>query len=139
MSRSIVVRVVNVIKKPVGLGRYITVESPGHQRQGTASNQGVRPCRSSHRRRRASPCITEENPNMDSLKRLMPLTSDSDRSESLRLRCRMDLKRTGPRTTHIALAKEFTARILAPALIGGFCLLYIAALVIATLRLAGVL
>jgi hypothetical protein len=66
---------------------------------------------------------------MDSLKRLMLLTPDPDRSELVRVRCRMQLKRNGRRRT----------RVLAPAVVGGVCLLYTAALVITTLRLEGVL
>ena len=65
---------------------------------------------------------------MDSLKRLMPLTPDPDRSERVRMRCCRQLKRNG-----------FTARVLAPAVVGGVCLVYTAALVITTLRLEGVL
>ena len=63
----------------------------------------------------------------DSLKGLMPLTPNADRSERVRARCRMQLKRNGRRS------------VLAPAVVGGFCLLYVAALVITTLRLEGVL
>jgi hypothetical protein len=76
---------------------------------------------------------------MDSLKRLMPLTPDPDRSERVRVRCRTQLKRNGRRRTRIAVTKGFTARVLAPAVVGGVCLLYTAALVITTLRLGGVL
>jgi hypothetical protein len=75
----------------------------------------------------------------DSLKRLMSLTPDADRSERVRVRCRMQLERNGRRRTRTAVTKEFTARVLAPALVGGFCLLYTVALVITTLRLQGVL
>ena len=75
----------------------------------------------------------------DSLKRLMPLTPDADRSERVRVRCHMQLKRNGRRRTRTAATQGFTARVLAPAVVGGFCLLYAAALVITTLRLEGVL
>lgn len=72
---------------------------------------------------------------MDSLKRLMILAPDAGRSDRVRERCRMQLKRNSRRRTRIAVTKEFTARVLVPALVGGFCLLYIVALVITTLRL----
>ena len=67
---------------------------------------------------------------MDSLNRLTPLTPDADRSERARVRCRMQLERKGRRKA---------ARVLAPAVVGGVCLLYTAAFVITTLRLEGVL
>jgi hypothetical protein len=67
---------------------------------------------------------------MDSLNRLTPLTPDADRSERVRVRCRVQLERNGRRRA---------ARVLAPAVVGGVCLLYAAAFVITTLRLEGVL
>ena len=67
---------------------------------------------------------------MDNLKRLMSLAPDADRSERVRVRCRMQLERNGRRKV---------VRVLAPAVVGGVCLLYTAALVITTLRLEGVL
>ena len=67
---------------------------------------------------------------MDNLKRLMSLAPDADRSERVRVRCRMQLERNGRRKA---------ARVLAPAVVGGVCLLYTAAFVIITLRLEGVL
>ena len=75
----------------------------------------------------------------DNLKWLMPLTPDADWSERVRVRCRMQLKRTGRHRTRTAVTKGFTARVLAPAVVGGFCLLYTVALVITTLRLEGIL
>jgi hypothetical protein len=75
----------------------------------------------------------------DSLKRLMPLTPDPDRSERVRVRCRMQLERNGRNRARTAVIRGFTSRVLAPAVIGGFCLLYVVALVATTLRLEGVL
>ena len=74
----------------------------------------------------------------DSLKRLMPLTPDPDRSERVRVRCRMQLERSGRGRASIAVIRGFTSRVLAPTVVGGFCLLYVAALVVTTLRLEGV-
>jgi hypothetical protein len=75
----------------------------------------------------------------DSLKRLMPLTPDADRGERVRVRCRMQLERNGRRRARTAVIREFTSRVLAPVIVGGFCLLYVAALVVTTLRLEGIL
>jgi hypothetical protein len=63
---------------------------------------------------------------MDSLKQLVTLVPDPDRSKRVRARCRLQLERN-------------QQRVLAPALVGGVCLLYTAALVMTTLRLEGVL
>jgi hypothetical protein len=76
---------------------------------------------------------------MDNLKRLMSLAPDADRSERVRVRCRMQLERNGRHKLRAAVTEGFAARVLAPAVVGGFCLLYTAALVITTLRLEGVL
>jgi hypothetical protein len=67
---------------------------------------------------------------MDSLTQLMPLTPDQERSERVRARCRMQFERR---------ARRRRPHVLAPAVVGGVCLLYTAALVFTTLRLEGVL
>ena len=75
---------------------------------------------------------------VESLKRLMPLTPDPGRSECVRVRCRMQLGRRQRRGARIAVLTGFTSRVLAPVIVGGFCVLYVAALVATTLRLEGV-
>ena len=75
----------------------------------------------------------------DRLKLLIPLTPDPDRRERVRLRCRMQLERDGRRRNRATKLIGFTARVLAPAIVGGFCLVYVAALLATTLRLEGIL
>jgi hypothetical protein len=75
----------------------------------------------------------------DSLKRLMPLTPDADRGERVLVRCRKQLERNGRRRARTTAVRGFTSRVLAPVIVGGFCLLYVAALMVTTLRLEGVL
>jgi hypothetical protein len=72
-----------------------------------------------------------------SLKRLMPLTPDPGRTAGVRLRCRTQLGRRR-RRARIVVTAGFAVRVLAPALLGAFCLLYVAAFVATTLRLEGV-
>lgn len=75
----------------------------------------------------------------DSVDRLMALVPDPDRSERVRVRCRTQLeqsRRSAVRTTVIA---GFARRVLAPVLVGAFCVLYVAVLVATTLHLEGVI
>lgn len=72
------------------------------------------------------------------LERLMPLTPDPDRAERLRVRCRTQLGQGRRRTARIAQITGFAWRVLAPVVIAGFCVLYVAALLATTLRLQGV-
>jgi hypothetical protein len=76
--------------------------------------------------------------NEENLKRLIMLLPDPDRSERVRTRCRVQLERNARRRTRNRETKEFTARVVASAALGGFCLLYTVLLVITTLRLEGV-
>lgn len=75
---------------------------------------------------------------LESLKRMMPLTPDPGRTECVRVRCRTQLGRRRRRWARIAVITGFTSRVLAPVLVAGFCVLYVAALVATTLRLEGV-
>jgi hypothetical protein len=75
---------------------------------------------------------------VESLKRLMPLTPDPGRTEWVRERCRTQLGRRRRGRARIAVIAGFTSRVLAPVLAGGFCVLYVAALVATTFRLEGV-
>ena len=75
---------------------------------------------------------------VESLKRLMALRPDPGRTECVRVRCHMQLRQRSRRGARIAVITGFTSRVLAPVLVGGFCLFYVAALVATTLRLKGV-
>ena len=75
---------------------------------------------------------------VDSLKQLMSLTPDPGRTECVRVRCRTQLGRRQRRGARIAVLTGFTSRVLAPALVGGFCVLYVATLVATTLRFEGI-
>jgi hypothetical protein len=77
------------------------------------------------------------DPSADGLRRLMSLTPERDRAERVRVSCRTRLgrQRRGARAAAIA---EFASRVLAPVVVGAFCVLYGAVLVATTLRLEGV-
>jgi hypothetical protein len=66
------------------------------------------------------------------------LTPNPGRAELVRTRCRARLVRNQQRLKRRASIATFARHVLAPALIGGFCVLYVAALVANTLRLYGV-
>jgi hypothetical protein len=74
-----------------------------------------------------------------SLERLLRLAPDPDRAERVRVRCRTQLGRSRRRTAHIAVMTALAWRLLPPVVVGGFCVLYVAALVATTLRLHDVL
>ena len=72
----------------------------------------------------------------ESLERLITLTPDPDRAERVRARCRRQLGRSRrpARATEIT---GFLWQVLAPLVVGGFCILYAALLVATTLRFQG--
>ena len=70
-----------------------------------------------------------------SWERLMPLAPDADRAERVRARCRTQLGRGRRRAARAAVIAGFAWHVLAPLVVGGFCVLYAALLVAATLRL----
>jgi hypothetical protein len=74
----------------------------------------------------------------DGLDRLMALAPDPDRAERVRVRCRTQLGRSSRRAARTAVITGFAWRMLGPVVIGAFCLLYVAMLVVTTLRLEGV-
>ena len=76
--------------------------------------------------------------NLEALKRLQFLTPDSGRVDRLRIRCRTQLGRGRVRPKRTDVSTGFARRVLVPVVAGGFCVLYIAALVTTTLRLHGV-
>ena len=76
--------------------------------------------------------------SLERLERLQSLAPDSKRTERVRVRCRIQLGRNRQRTPHSAVITGFARRVLAPVVVGGFCVLYFAALMTTTLRLHGV-
>ena len=74
----------------------------------------------------------------EALKGLMSLAPDPDRAERVRVRCRTQLERSRRRAARTAVITGFAWHVLAPALVGGFCVLYVVLLVATTLRLQGV-
>jgi hypothetical protein len=75
----------------------------------------------------------------ESLNRLMALAPDPDRAERVRMKCRTQLGRTRRRAARTAVIAGFAWRVLAPVVVGAFCVLYAAMFVATTLRLEGVL
>jgi len=70
--------------------------------------------------------------------RLMALAPDPDRAERVRGRCRTQLGRSRRRAARAAVITGFAWHALMPLVVGGLCVLYIALLVVTTLRLEGV-
>ena len=69
---------------------------------------------------------------------LTTLTPDPDRAELVRLRCRTELARRWQRAERSATAAGFAWQVLAPVVLGGFCVFYVALLVATTLHLEGI-
>ena len=72
--------------------------------------------------------------NADTLE-LMTLTPDLDRAERVRAKCRAQLGRYTRRLARRAEMTKSAWHVLAPALVGAFCVFYITALVATTIRL----
>jgi hypothetical protein len=75
--------------------------------------------------------------NAEGLNRLTALAPDPERAERLRVRCRTRLGRSRRRAARTAVIAGFAWHVLAPVVVGGFCVLYLALLVATTLRLEG--
>jgi hypothetical protein len=84
-----------------------------------------------------TPCDSHEA-SVANLERLVVLAPDPDRAERVRMRCRTELGRSRQRAARTAAITRFTWQVLAPAVVGGFCVVYAALLVTTTLRLQGV-
>ena len=78
----------------------------------------------------------EQKPSADGLRRLMALAPEPGRAERVRMTCRTQLGRQQRKTRATAIA-ESAWRVLAPVVVGAFCVLYIAVLVATTLRFEG--
>jgi hypothetical protein len=74
----------------------------------------------------------------DGLDRLMVLAPDPDWAERVRVRCRTQLVQSRRRAARTAVITGFAWRVLAPAVVGAFCVFYVAVLVATTLRLEGI-
>ena len=74
----------------------------------------------------------------DGLEWLMTLTPDPERAERLRARCRTQLGRSQRRAARRAGISGSVWHVIAPVVVGGFCVVYVALLVVMTLRLRGV-
>jgi hypothetical protein len=79
------------------------------------------------------------DPWADSLKGLTALAPDPARAEHVRMKCRAQLGRRRRRRARTAAMAGFAWRVLAPAVIGAFSVLYFAMLVAMTLRFEGFL
>jgi hypothetical protein len=75
----------------------------------------------------------------DSLDSLRALAPDANRAERVRVSCRTQLGRNRRRAARTALITGFAWRVLAPVVVGAFCVLYVVMLLATTLRLEGVL
>jgi hypothetical protein len=69
---------------------------------------------------------------------LQQLAPDPARAERVRARCRAQLRRNRPSDLSTTIG-AFALRILAPVVVGCLCILYMAELVAAALRLNGIL
>lgn len=74
----------------------------------------------------------------DSLDRLSALVADPDRAKRVRAKCRTELERSSRRAARSAAMAGFAWRVVAPAFLAAFCLLYAVVFVATTLRLEGV-
>jgi hypothetical protein len=73
----------------------------------------------------------------DSLGRLRPLAPDPARAERVRMTCRTQLGRSRRRAARTTVITGFAWRVLAPVVLGAFCVVYVVVLVAITLRLEG--
>ena len=71
----------------------------------------------------------------DSLDRLRALAPDPGRAERVRVTCRTQLRRRRRRAARTAVITGFAWDVLAPVVLGTFCVLYVVVLVATTLRL----
>ena len=81
----------------------------------------------------------DDDSHVESLDRLCRLTPNPERAARVRARCRIGLERRRSRQLPAFTTIARASRLLAPAIVAGFCLLYVAALLTTTLRLEGIL
>jgi hypothetical protein len=78
-----------------------------------------------------------DHASADDLHRLIAMVPEPNWSEGVRVRCRTQLERSGRRAARTAAIAGFASRVMAPVVVGAFCVLYVALLVATTLRLEG--
>jgi hypothetical protein len=78
------------------------------------------------------------NESFEALTRLQFLSPDPERTARVRMRCRTRIGQHRKHSARTNVITGFARRVLAPVLVGGFCVLYIAALVSTALRLNGI-
>ena len=78
------------------------------------------------------------DPGAANLHRLTSLAPEPGRADRVRARCRTQLEQSRRPEGRTAAIAEFACRVLAPVVVGAFCVLYVAVLVATTLRLEGV-
>jgi hypothetical protein len=71
----------------------------------------------------------------EGLQRLLTLLPDASRAERTRARCHAQLRRRRQRAASRTALAAYAWRVVGPALVGGVCILYAAALLTTTLRL----
>lgn len=75
------------------------------------------------------------DPILMTLGRLSAISPDPARAERVRWRCQAELTRRRHRSERTARRRILTRRVLAPAFVGGFCLLYLSAVVYDVMQL----
>jgi len=76
--------------------------------------------------------------SLEGLKQLQFLAPELGRADRVRMRCRTQLGRSRKGPARADVMTGSARRVLAPVVVGGFCVIYIAALVTTALRLHGV-
>lgn len=77
--------------------------------------------------------------SVGSLETLLRLAPDPERARRVRVRCRTRLQRSQRRPARLPGATGRASRLLTAVVVGGFCVIYAAALVATTLRLEEIL
>jgi len=75
------------------------------------------------------------DPILMNLGRLSAISPDPAHAQHVRSRCRAELTRRRHRAERTARRRILTRRVLAPAFVGGFCLLYLSAVVYDVMQL----
>jgi hypothetical protein len=80
-----------------------------------------------------------DDASLDSLRRLENLSPDPARAEHVRARCSAQLSLNRQSAARATLRTGIVRHVLAPVVVFGFCVLYIASLVTITLRMHGLI
>ena len=79
-------------------------------------------------------CGDAHRSSVHELERLPALAPRPGRTERVRMRCRAELDRRSKRRERRDAIAVFGRRVVAPAIVAGFCLLYVVALVLTALQ-----